>query len=77
MLAPIIIELLIASLLFLLIGWAIDFIHASTRGSPRQLQSDVPIDSHHVRRLRKPLRDEGPEATWIAGPASWHQTVLR
>jgi hypothetical protein len=77
MLAPLIVELLIASLLFLLIGWAIDFIHASTRGSSPRLQSDVPIDSYHVRRLRKPLRDDDPEATWIPGPAPWHQTVLR
>jgi hypothetical protein len=34
MLAPMLIELLIATLLFLLIGWAIDTVHASTRGSP-------------------------------------------
>jgi hypothetical protein len=30
MLAPLIIEMLIATLLFLLIGWVIDTVHAST-----------------------------------------------
>jgi hypothetical protein len=77
MLAPMIIEMLIASLLVLLIGWAMDSIHASTRGSPRGFQSALPIDSHQFRRLRKPLGDQGPEATWIAGSTPWHQTILR
>ena len=48
MLAPLIIELLIASLLFLLIGWLSDTLHASTHRSPRLRNFAGPIDSHQI-----------------------------
>jgi hypothetical protein len=61
MLAPMIIELLIATLLFLLIGWVVDTFHASTRGSPTCGNFDGCIErqAHGDRRIRTVKRARG------------------
>ena len=55
MLAPLIIELLIASLLLLLAGWISDILHASTHERPNYLNSTGAIGWDQISRPRKPL----------------------
>jgi hypothetical protein len=70
MLAPMIFELLIVSMLFLLVGWATDAVRASWHGSPSYLNSEGTIGWQQMSRPRNPLRHDNPEVTRRA------QTVL-
>jgi hypothetical protein len=68
MFTQLIIELLIASLLLLLAGWANDVLHASTHEGPSYLNRNEFIDWDQIRRSRKPLRYADPDSTWCARP---------
>ena len=77
MLAPLIIDLLIASLLFLLVGWISDILHASTHERPNYLDSEGTIGWDQMSRPRKPLPYDDPDATWRARPVRRHQPLGR
>jgi hypothetical protein len=77
MLAPLIVELLIASLLFLLVGWISDILHASTHDDLSCLNSAGTIGWDQMRRLRKPLPYDNPDATWRARPVGRHRPPER
>jgi len=63
MLASLIIDLLIASLLCLLFGWIGDILHASTRDGRICLEFDGPTAWDRMSRSRIPLPYD-PNATW-------------
>ncbi|HKI18928.1 MAG TPA: hypothetical protein VKA15_13665 [Isosphaeraceae bacterium] len=77
MLAPLIIELLIVSLLFLLIGWFSDILHASTHDGPSYLNAQGTIGWNQIGRPRKPLPSDNPDATRRARPGWRHRPLRR
>lgn len=72
MLAPLIIDSLIASLLLLLVGGISDILRASTHDGPNYLNSAGPIGWDQMLRPRKPLPHDDPDATWRARPVWRH-----
>jgi hypothetical protein len=62
MLAPMIFELLIASLLFLLAGWATDTLRANWHDGSSCVNCEGTIGWERVKRPRNPLRDGDPKA---------------
>jgi len=77
MLAPLIIESLLASLLLLFVGWIIDLVHASTHGGPSSLNLERAIGWHPISRSAKPLPSEEPDARWRARPVGRHRPLGR
>jgi hypothetical protein len=64
MLASLIIELLITSLLFLLIGWISDIFRASRHEHPNYHSSEGTAGWNQMSRPRKPLLHDDPDAMW-------------
>jgi hypothetical protein len=73
MLAPLISELLIVSLLFLLVGWASDALRASMHDSQGYLDSEGTTASKRMSRPRQLRPHDDHVATWTSRPVGRHQ----
>jgi hypothetical protein len=73
MLASLVIDLLIASLLFLLFGWIGDVLQASTSDGRICLDFDGPTTWNRINRPRRPLPYDDPGATGRPRPVRRHQ----
>jgi hypothetical protein len=73
MLATLIIELLIASALFLLVGWIHDVIRSGTHELSNCLNSEGTIGWEQMRRPRKPLMYDDAHATRTARTIRRHR----
>jgi hypothetical protein len=73
MLAPLIFDMLFASLLLLLVGWASDALRASTHASPGYVHSEGPPARNRMSRPRQSLPHDGRDATRTARPVWRHQ----
>src|SRR5262249_1271853 len=73
MLAPLIIDLLIASLLFLLAGWVSDALRASAHDGQSCLDSERPTGRTPMSRPRRPRPCDDGDGTWGARPVRRRQ----
>jgi hypothetical protein len=77
MLAPLIFDMLFASLVLLLFGWASDAFRASTHAGHSYLHSNGPSARDRMTRPRQALPHDGREATRTAEPVWRHQPPAR
>ena len=78
MLAPLVIELLVVSLLLLLTAWIRDTVHASTHERANCLHCDGTLGWGHIKRPRKtPPLDDDPRATRRARRVRRHRPLGR
>ena len=64
MLAPLIVNLLIASLTILFAGWLGDILRSSTHGSPKYAGQNKVIGWAQLPRPSSPLPYSDPASTW-------------
>ena len=73
MLAPLIVDLLMGTLLLLLVGWAIDAFRASIHDVPGDVNPEAPGGWNRMSRLGRPSSAQQPDVTGTARPVGRHR----
>jgi hypothetical protein len=73
MLAPLIVDLLMGTLLLLLVGWATDAFRASMHDVPGDVNPEAPGGLEPDKPPRRPSSAQHPDATGTARPVGRHR----
>ena len=73
MLAPLIVDLLLGTLLLLLVGWATDAVRASMHDGPGDANPEAPGGWNRMNRPRRPSTARHPNAKGTARPVRRHR----